>query len=365
MAAESSTILVTGGAGFIGSALVRHLLETPDTRIVTLDKLTYAADREALAELVAHPRHSFVQADICDAAAVSAALAEHRPWAVVHLAAETHVDRSIDGPDRFVQTNIVGTHRLIEALTEHWRALPEAERRRFRFVQASTDEVYGSAGPDGTVPEAAPYAPSSPYAATKAAADHLVRAWHRTYGLPVLIAHACNNYGPRQFPEKLLPLIVGKALRGEPLPLYGDGLNRRRWLFVEDQARALAAVLERGRLGESYNIAGDDELTNLLLVTGACALLDERAPRPDGRLHAEAIAFVEDRPGHDRRYAVDDRKARSELGWSPRVDLDTGLARTIEWYLARFRRHPEGESYSGERLGLAGSATARASTATR
>jgi dTDP-glucose 4,6-dehydratase len=352
-------ILITGGAGFIGSALCRHLLAETQASIVNLDRLTYAADRAAVTELARNPRYRLEQADVADEAAVARLFAEHRPDAVMHLAAESHVDRSIDGPAAFVRTNIVGTAVMLEAARRQWSALPAAAQARFRFLHVSTDEVYGSAA-GAPFDEAAPYAPSSPYAASKASADHLAAAWHRTYGLPVIITNCSNNYGPRQFPEKLIPLMIHCALEGRPLPVYGTGGNVRDWLYVEDHARALALVLERGRVGEKYNIGGANEHTNLEVVRAICALLDGLRPRADGRPHADAITFVRDRPGHDLRYALDAGKIARELGWTPRESFETGLAKTVRWYVDNpgWRESVRQGGYDGGRLGLSGAAEA-------
>lgn len=346
-------ILVTGGAGFIGSAVVRQALAAEDVIVVTLDSLTYAANPASLAELAGHPRHVFERADILDDAAVRRILAEHRPDAVMHLAAESHVDRSIDGPGQFIQTNVVGTYRLLEATRAYWLGLDGEARARFRFHHVSTDEVYGSLGPTGMFREDTPYRPNSPYSASKAGSDHLARAWGETYGLPVIVTNCSNNYGPRQFPEKLIPLMILKGLAGEPMPVYGRGENVRDWLYVEDHARALLLALERGRPGETYNIGGRCERTNIAVVRAVCALLDEA--RPAGAPHDRLISFVADRPGHDLRYAVDDGKIAAELGWAPQESFETGLRRTVNWYLdneAWWRPVLNG-AYRGERLGLA------------
>ena len=347
-----SILLVTGGAGFIGGNFVRGAVSAGHT-VVNLDALTYAGNPDTLAGLPAQ-QHRFVHGDIGDAALISALLAEHRPDAIVNFAAESHVDRSIDGPAAFVQTNVVGTLNLLERARDHWRGLPEGERNRFRFLHVSTDEVYGSLGEIGKFTETTPYAPNSPYSASKAASDHLVRAFHHTYGLPTLTTNCSNNYGPYQFPEKLIPLVIGKALAGEPLPVYGDGKNVRDWLFVEDHCRAIFAVLERGRVGDVYNVGGDAERQNIDVVKTICALLDERRPREDGVLRESQITFVKDRPGHDRRYAIDSSKLQGELGWKPQVGFESGIARTVDWYLAHqawVARVLDG-SYRLERLGL-------------
>ena len=349
-------LLVTGGAGFIGSALIRHLIRDTAHQVLTLDKLTYAGNLESLAEIDGDPRYRFLRADIGDRAAVEAALAGFQPDAILHLAAESHVDRSIDGPAAFIQTNIVGTYHLLEAARAYWLALPEARRATFRFHHVSTDEVYGDLhGSDALFTEATPYAPSSPYSASKAASDHLVRAWQRTYGLPVLVTNCSNNYGPYHFPEKLIPLVILNALEGKPLPVYGDGAQVRDWLFVEDHARALVEVVSRGRVGETYNIGGHNEQTNLAVVQAICALLEERAPRKPAGVarYADLITFVADRPGHDLRYAIDAGKLQRELGWVPRETFESGLRKTVDWYLEHLdwcRRVQDGR-YRRERLG--------------
>jgi dTDP-glucose 4,6-dehydratase len=347
-------ILVSGGAGFIGSTLVRQLLRETEHEIVNLDALTYAGNLDSLAEVRHHPRHQFLQVDLRQPAAVREAFHRHRPDAVVHLAAESHVDRSIDGPADFVHTNVVGTFHLLEAARDHWRSADDAPRRRFRFLHVSTDEVFGSLGEQGLFSEATPYHPNSPYSASKAASDHFVRAWGHTYGLPVLLTNCSNNYGPYQFPEKLIPLVTLNAIRGEPLPVYGTGSNVRDWLFVEDHARALRVVLERGVVGESYNIGARCERTNLAIVESICAILDEFLPRSPHVPHRSLITFVTDRPGHDLRYAIDPSKIERELGWSPGESFETGLRRTIRWYLdhgAWVERITSGK-YRGQRLGL-------------
>jgi dTDP-glucose 4,6-dehydratase len=347
------TILVTGGCGFIGSALVRFLLRKTGAQVINFDKLTYAAAPEALAAVERSPRYRFIRGDICDRRAVAAMLERHRPTSVVHLAAETHVDRSIDGPADFIATNIVGTAQLLEAATAYWRTLPGDAAARFRFHHVSTDEVFGSAEKPLRFTEDSPANPSSPYAASKCAADHLVRAWHKTYGLPVLISNCSNNYGPWQFPEKLIPLTIFKALNSEPIPVYGDGNQVRDWIFVDDHARGLYAVLTRGAPGETYVLGGECEKPNIEVVRTICDLIDEMAPgtAPRRRL----IRFVADRPGHDRRYATDSAKAARCLGWTPSRDFETGLRETIAWYLDRHRAAPApaAGAYAGERLGLA------------
>jgi dTDP-glucose 4,6-dehydratase len=354
-------IVVTGGAGFIGSAVVRQLINETDATVINVDKLTYAGDLASVAEVADSPRYHFEKIDICAAAALQRLFAEYRPDAVMHLAAESHVDRSIDGPGQFIQTNIVGTYTLLEAALAHWQGLHAEARAGFRFHHVSTDEVYGSLDTGGYAGEEAPYRPNSPYSASKAAADHLVRAWHHTYGMPVVITNCSNNYGPYHFPEKLIPLMIIKALRGEPLPLYGTGENIRDWLYVEDHARALRLVLQKGRNGEFYNIAAGNERTNLQVATAICALLDELVPESRYRPHARLIAFVPDRPGHDRRYAIDAGKLGRELGWRPRETFESGLRRTVKWYLDNrswWARIME-RNYQGDRLGLAVDGRAR------
>ncbi|MDH5824054.1 dTDP-glucose 4,6-dehydratase [Luteimonas sp. RD2P54] len=346
------TWLVTGGAGFIGGNLVLGAVAS-GVRVVNLDALTYAGNLDTLAAVDAHPGHVFVRGDIADHALVARLLAEYRPDAVIHLAAESHVDRSIDGPAAFVQTNVVGTLRLLEAVRDHWQGLETAEREAFRFLHVSTDEVYGSLGDTGRFTEATPYSPNSPYAASKAASDHLVRAFHHTYGLPTLTTNCSNNYGPYQFPEKLIPLMIGRALAAQSLPVYGDGRNVRDWLYVEDHCAAIRRVLERGAVGEVYNVGGDAERENIEVVGSVCDLLDQRRPLDGGRSHRDLIVFVGDRPGHDRRYAIDASRLRDELGWRAAVTFEQGLARTVDWYLghqAWIHRVLDG-SYRMERIG--------------
>ena len=327
-------LLVTGGAGFIGVNFVRSTLEATGEAIVNLDKLTYAGNRRSLEALSGDPRHVFVQGDIADRDAVRALLERHRPRAIVHFAAESHVDRSIAGPAAFVQTNVVGTFSLLEEARAFWESLPGAERDAFRFLHVSTDEVYGSLGAaDPAFRETTAYAPNSPYAASKAAADHLARAYHHTYGLPVVTTNCSNNFGPYQFPEKLIPLVIRNALAGEPLPIYGKGENVRDWLYVLDHCEGVRLALAKGAPGQCYNLGGGNEKRNLDVVRLVCAALDELRPRPAGR-YAELIAFVKDRPGHDLRYAIDAAKARRELGWQPRESFETGLRKTVAWYLA-------------------------------
>ena len=336
-AAGGRSIFVTGGAGFIGSALVRLLIGQSDWNVVNIDKLTYAGNLESLAAIEKNPRHLFSHTDICDRPALDRLFSEHRPAGVIHLAAESHVDRSIHGPAEFIETNIVGTYTLLEAARAYWLELAEQERAAFRFHHVSTDEVYGSLGETGLFTETTPYSPNSPYSASKASSDHLVRAWMHTYGLPVLVTNCSNNYGPCQFPEKLIPLMITRALAGKPLPIYGKGDNVRDWLYVDDHARALKLVFERGVPGETYNIGGNSEKTNIEVVDQLCALLDRLRPRADGGSYREQKISVADRPGHDRRYAIDAGKIARELGWRPEESFETGLEKTVAWYLD----HPE------------------------
>ncbi|MFM7506398.1 MAG: dTDP-glucose 4,6-dehydratase [Rubrivivax sp.] len=327
------TIIVTGGAGFIGSNFVLDWLAQCDERVVTLDALTYAGNLENLASLQGDARHVFVQGDIGDRALVDRLLAEHRPRALVHFAAESHVDRSIHGPGAFIKTNVEGSFTLLEAARAHWGALSGDEKAAFRFLHVSTDEVYGSLGPgDPAFTEQHPFEPNSPYSASKAASDHLVRAWHHTYGLPVLTTNCSNNYGPYHFPEKLIPLMIVNALAGKPLPVYGDGMQIRDWLYVKDHCSAIRAVLAGGRLGETYNVGGWNEKPNIEIVKTVCALLDELRPAPEGP-YARLVTYVKDRPGHDRRYAIDARKIERELGWRPAETFETGIRKTVQWYL--------------------------------
>lgn len=347
------TVLVTGGAGFIGSAVVRRLVRQGRT-VINLDKLTYAGNPASLKLIENAPNHTLVQGDIADSDLVLRLLREHHVDGIMHLAAESHVDRSIDGPGAFIETNVVGTFRLLSAALEYWRELEGERKKDFRFHHISTDEVFGDLPfDDSKFTEATPYAPSSPYSASKAASDHLVRAWHETYGLPVVLSNCSNNYGPYHFPEKLIPLVLLNALEGKPLPVYGKGDNVRDWLFVDDHAAALEAVLTRGSVGESYNVGGNQERTNLEVVEAICDALDARGPLPDGRSRRELITFVTDRPGHDRRYAIDASKIAGELGWRPSETFDSGLGKTIDWYLDnRWWWEPiRSGAYAGERLG--------------
>jgi len=347
-----TTWLVTGGAGFIGGNFVLEAI-ADGIRVVNLDVLTYAGNLDTLASLQGNPAHVFVEGDIGDRDLVARLLAEHRPDAVINFAAESHVDRSIDGPGAFVQTNVVGTLVLLEAVRDYWKSLEGGARDAFRFLHVSTDEVYGSLGDSGKFVETTPYAPNSPYSASKAASDHLVRAFHHTYGLPVLTTNCSNNYGPYQFPEKLIPLVIAKAIAGEPLPIYGDGMNVRDWLYVGDHCSAIRAVLAGGRVGETYNVGGNAERPNIEVVNVICALLDERRPREDGQPRSSQITYVKDRPGHDRRYAIDASKLESELGWTPAHSFEQGIADTVDWYLDNqpwVQRVLDG-SYRLERIG--------------
>jgi dTDP-glucose 4,6-dehydratase len=329
------TILVTGGAGFVGSNFVHHWLATTNESVVNLDKLTYAGNLDNLASLQNDARHVFVQGDIGDTTLLPQLLAQHQPRAVVHFAAESHVDRSIHGPMDFIQTNVVGTFQLLESVRAFWSALKADQQTAFRFLHVSTDEVYGSLAPDAPAfTETHVYEPNSPYSASKAASDHLVRAWHHTYGLPVLTTNCSNNYGPFHFPEKLIPLVIHNALAGKPLPIYGDGMQVRDWLYVQDHCSAIARVLQAGRLGETYNVGGWNEKPNIEVVRTLCSLLDELQPRADGQSYAAQITYVKDRAGHDRRYAIDARKIEQELGWRPQETFETGLRKTVAWYLA-------------------------------
>ncbi len=351
---KRTNILVTGGAGFIGGNFVLDAVAS-GARVVNLDALTYAGNRDTLASLDGDANHVFVQGDIGDRTQVDRLLAEQRPQAIVNFAAESHVDRSIDGPAAFIRTNVVGTLSLLESARDYWRTLQGAEREAFRFLHVSTDEVYGSLGETGAFAEDTPYAPNSPYSASKASSDHLVRAFHHTYGLPTLTTNCSNNYGPYQFPEKLIPLVILKALAGEPLPVYGDGRNVRDWLYVGDHCAAIRRVLEAGRVGQTYNVGGDAERQNIEVVKTICALLDARRPLADGRARESLITFVEDRPGHDRRYAIDASKLKRELGWAPTLQFEEGIARAVDWYLgneAWVKRVLDG-SYRLERIGAA------------
>lgn len=331
---NNQKIIVTGGAGFIGSNFVLDWLTTEGSPVINLDNLTYAGNMENLASLVNDARHEFVRGDIGDRVLVEGLLHQHKPRAIVHFAAESHVDRSIHGPEDFIRTNINGTFQLLEAARAYWTQLAEPEKSAFRFLHVSTDEVYGSLGPnDPPFSETTAYAPNSPYSASKAASDHLVRAYHHTYGMPTLTTNCSNNYGPYQFPEKLIPLIIFNALNGKPLPVYGNGLNVRDWLYVGDHCEAIRVVLAKGRLGETYNIGGNNEKTNLEVINAVCAILDELRPDSAVKPHASLITFVKDRPGHDQRYAIDARKIERELGWQPKESFETGFRKTVTWYL--------------------------------
>jgi dTDP-glucose 4,6-dehydratase len=347
-------LLVTGGCGFIGSAFVRLVVGEHGHEVLNLDKLTYAASPEALEAAGENPRYRLLHADVCDRRAVAAALADFRPDAIVHLAAESHVDRSIDAPGAFVATNVVGTYTMLDAALAYWRDLPDDRRQAFRFIHVSTDEVYGSLGPEGRFTELSRYDPNSPYAASKAAADHFARAWHRTFGLPVIVTNCSNNYGPYQFPEKLIPLTIIKCLAGESLPVYGTGENVRDWIFVEDHASGLLAALTSGRVGEGYNFGGGSERRNIDVVRAICAAVDAELPGTAAGGRERLITFVTDRPGHDARYAIDDGKARAELGWEPSRGFDEGLVQTVRWYLDRrdWWEAIRAGRYAGVRLGL-------------
>lgn len=351
-------IFITGGAGFIGSALIRYLITETEHQVINIDKLTYAGNLASLEPIADNSRYHFEHTDICDAPAIRSLFAKHQPDLVMHLAAESHVDRSIDGPLDFIQTNIVGTAVLLEAARAHWQSMPETDKSGFRFHHISTDEVYGSLGPEGLFHETTAYDPSSPYSASKAGSDHLVRAWRRTYGLPVVLTNCSNNYGPYQFPEKLIPLIILNALEGKPLPIYGKGDQIRDWLYVEDHAKALWRVVTEGMLGETYNIGGHNEKTNLEVVHTVCRILDELAPdRPNGiAAYSELITHVTDRPGHDKRYAIDADKIKQDLGWSPDETFKSGIRKTVAWYLdnQEWCRRIQDGSYQRERLGLKG-----------
>jgi len=347
-------ILVTGGAGFIGSALVRNLIANSDHEVLVYDKLTYAGVLASLEPAAGSNRYQFIQGDIADAEAVAAAIDGFKPEVIAHLAAESHVDRSIDGPGEFIHTNVVGTFVMLQQALGYYRSLSDADKAAFRFHHISTDEVFGSLGDEGFFTETTPYDPRSPYSASKASSDHLVRAWGHTYGLPVLVTNCSNNYGPYHFPEKLVPLIILRALAGDPLPVYGDGSNVRDWLFVDDHARALQAVFERGAPGETYNVGGNAERRNIDVVHAICSVLDQVKPRADGKPYADQITYVTDRPGHDQRYAIDAAKIRNDLGWEPSVTFEEGIARTVRWYLDNqpwWQAILDGR-YSTQRLGV-------------
>lgn len=348
-------IIVTGGAGFIGSAVIRHIIKNTDNQVVNVDKLTYAGNLESLFEVENDPKYSFKQIDICDAEAVGQAFDDFQPDLIMHLAAESHVDRSIDGPAEFINTNIVGTYTLLEAARKYWQSLEENKKSTFKFHHISTDEVYGDLeGTTDLFTETTPYAPSSPYSASKASSDHLVRAWYRTYGLPVVITNCSNNYGPYHFPEKLIPLVILNALDGKLLPIYGKGDQIRDWLYVEDHARALYKVVTEGAIGETYNIGGHNEKQNIEVVRTICAILDELKPQSNGQPYESLITFVTDRPGHDVRYAIDATKIKNDLGWTPEETFDTGIRKTVEWYLNNLEwcRRVQDGSYQRERLGV-------------
>lgn len=348
-------ILVTGGAGFIGSAVIRHIIQNTNNQVLNIDKLTYAGNLESLKEIDQHSNYEFKQIDICDTEQITAAIDAFQPNAIMHLAAESHVDRSIDGPAAFIQTNIVGTYTLLEAARKYWMGLDAEAQQNFRFHHISTDEVYGDLeGTTDLFTETTSYAPSSPYSASKASSDHLVRAWYRTYGLPVIVTNCSNNYGPYHFPEKLIPLVILNALDAKPLPVYGNGQQIRDWLFVEDHARALYKVVTEGVVGETYNIGGHNEKQNIDVVKTICKILDELKPQANGQAYASLITFVKDRPGHDLRYAIDATKIGNELGWKPKETFDTGIRKTVEWYLNNLEwcRRVQDGSYQRERLGV-------------
>jgi dTDP-glucose 4,6-dehydratase len=346
-------VIITGGAGFIGSAVCRHMIGTVGAHVLNIDKMTYAGNLDSLKSVSTHANYSFLKADICDRAAMESAFRDFQPDAVLHLAAESHVDRSITGAGDFVTTNIVGTYTMLESARAYWMSLAGKARDAFRFVHVSTDEVYGSLGPEGLFSETTAYDPSSPYSASKASADHLASAWQRTYGLPVIISNCSNNYGPFHFPEKLIPLVILNALHGKPLPVYGDGMNIRDWLYVDDHAKALHMIMSRGIPGEKYNIGGRNERTNIDVVRRICDILDRMAPKD--KPHADLITYVKDRPGHDHRYAIDASRLENELGWRADETFDTGIEKTVAWYLANewWWRPLREKVYSGERLGLA------------
>ena len=348
-------IIVTGGAGFIGSAVIRHIISSTHNQVLNIDKLTYAGNLESLVDVEDNPRYSFKQIDLCDAEAIEQAFDHFQPDLIMHLAAESHVDRSIDGPAEFINTNIVGTYTLLEAARKYWQALEEEKKSTFKFHHISTDEVYGDLeGTTDLFTETTPYAPSSPYSASKASSDHLVRAWYRTYGLPVVITNCSNNYGPYHFPEKLIPLVILNALDGKPLPIYGKGDQIRDWLYVEDHARALYKVVTEGAIGETYNIGGHNEKQNIEVVRTICAILDELKPQSNEQPYESLITFVTDRPGHDVRYAIDATKIKNDLSWTPEETFDTGIRKTVEWYLNNLEwcRRVQDGSYQRERLGV-------------
>ncbi|MHA1176458.1 dTDP-glucose 4,6-dehydratase [Psychrobacter faecalis] len=348
-------ILITGGAGFIGSAVIRHIINHTEHQVLNIDKLTYAGNLESLAEIEKNPRYFFESLDICNTAAIESAFNRFQPNLVMHLAAESHVDRSIDGPANFISTNIVGTYSLLEVARKYWHTLNEVNKALFRFHHISTDEVYGDLdNTNALFTESTPYAPSSPYSASKASSDHLVRAWHRTYGLPIIVTNCSNNYGPYHFPEKLIPLVILNALDGKPLPIYGKGNQIRDWLYVEDHAKALYKVVTQGVIGETYNIGGHNEKQNIEVVTTICRILDELQPRPSGQIYESLITYVKDRPGHDLRYAINATKMQRELNWLPVETFETGIRKTVEWYLENLEwcRRVQDGSYQRERLGV-------------
>jgi len=355
MVAEISRIIVTGGAGFIGSALVRYLVGELGAHVLNIDKLTYAGNLESLAEIAENSNYQFLQADICDEEVMRSAIHDFQPDAIMHLAAESHVDRSIDGADEFIRTNVVGTFTLLEVAKVYWKQLSPSRKQHFRFHHISTDEVYGDLSDTGGMfTETTPYAPSSPYSASKAGSDHLVRAWSRTYGLPIVITNCSNNYGPYQFPEKLIPLIILNALEGKPLPVYGEGKQIRDWLYVDDHARALYEVLVKGEVGETFNVGGHNEKRNIDVVLAICEILEQLLPSASSGSYKDLVTFVSDRPGHDMRYAIDASKIKNELGWTPRETFETGLRKTVEWYLSNLEwaKHVQDGTYQRQRLGV-------------
>lgn len=348
----SRTVLITGGAGFIGSALIRYLIESSDHQIVNVDKLTYAGNLETLNSVKDNSRYTFIQQDVSDYESIEAIFSTYKPDVVMHLAAESHVDRSIDGPAEFIQSNIVGTYTMLEVARKYWSGLDEKKKGDFHFHHISTDEVYGSLGETGLFTETTSYKPNSPYSASKASSDHLVRAWHETYGLPTVISNCSNNYGPFQYPEKLIPLVIEKAVSGEPIPIYGQGTNVRDWLYVVDHVEALFKIATEGKAGEVYNVGGYNEKTNLEVVNTICSLLDEITPRPNGKPYQQQITFVSDRPGHDQRYAIDASKIKRDLGWTPKETFDSGMKKTVQWYLNNKDWYSITQSdYQGQRLG--------------
>ena len=352
----NNTVIVTGGAGFIGSAVIRHLLSEHDCKVVNIDKLTYAGNRETMEEFSTHPAYVFIEQDICNKEAVQRVFREYKPRGIMHLAAESHVDRSIDGPWEFIQSNIVGTYVLLESVREYLSTLPDPDQQsRFRFHHISTDEVFGSLGESGLFTEQSPYQPNSPYSASKASSDHLVRAWHETFGLPVVLSNCSNNYGPFQYPEKLLPVIISRAMNEQTIPVYGQGLNVRDWLYVDDHASALVKIMHEGEVGRSYNVGGNEERTNIEVVKTVCSILDRKYPAKSGNSYRSLIEFVEDRPGHDLRYAIDASRISKELGWKPAETFESGMEKTVDWYLSNqdwVEKVQQKNNSRGQRLGV-------------